>query len=248
MKIGKKFEVAILLCAGRGIRLTPLVKEFGKPLVDLNGKPAISYCLDAVHAYTDHLVVVANPVNHDDIRRFLDEDGRFTKANIALQEIPLGVADAVKMALRQINAGPAVIVCGDNVFPPEDVAGVLQAITESENEMAWTFRQVDLEQSKRFAVLECIDGVSQLVQKPPKPQSGICWCGPVAVRNVKMLRQYLDEMQPPHLGELEFIDIINLYIRHHKAVMFEGTSYFFDVGTPDIIEKVCQFFQKPTIR
>ena len=36
---------AVVLAAGKGVRMLPLTKDVPKPLIEINGKPFISYLL-----------------------------------------------------------------------------------------------------------------------------------------------------------------------------------------------------------
>jgi D-glycero-alpha-D-manno-heptose 1-phosphate guanylyltransferase len=50
---------AVVLCGGLGTRLGPLTREIPKPLMDVAGKPFISYVLDHLAANDTTEIVLA---------------------------------------------------------------------------------------------------------------------------------------------------------------------------------------------
>jgi choline kinase len=110
---------AVIIAAGDGGRLYPLTGDTPKPLLELHGRPIISYVLDALHVagVTDAIVVLG--YRGDQIRRALAEHApcgmriRFVEND----EFMLGNARSV-WAARAAVEGSFVLAMADHLVEP----------------------------------------------------------------------------------------------------------------------------------
>lgn len=234
---------AILLAAGRGKRLSLVAKEFYKPMVDIAGKPVISYSVAALEPFVSGFVVVANDTNANLVRNAvvcaLSCD---MSVEVAIQETPLGVANAVAQAIPFIKNGPAVIACGDNIFSSKNVQKILRQLDEG-YEMSWSSQLISIDEASRYAVLEQTENGTRLIQKPVNPSSQVCWCGPVAVKDVSLLANYIENVEKSSCGEYEFVDVINQYLARNVAKHVLSEEPFYDVGTPASLDAARKYFK-----
>ncbi|MBV9881095.1 MAG: nucleotidyltransferase family protein [Gemmatirosa sp.] len=130
---------AVILAAGRGTRmrepdpaarLTPeqsaAADRGAKAMMPIHGRPFLDHALGALaDAGVDDACLVVGP-EHDEIgARYGGDTWRRPGVRIAVQERPLGSADAV-LAAEPFAAGePFIVVNGDNLYPAAAVAALL---------------------------------------------------------------------------------------------------------------------------
>ncbi|MCR4334656.1 MAG: nucleotidyltransferase family protein [Patescibacteria group bacterium] len=84
---------AVILAAGKGVRMAPLTNEIPKPLVLVRGKPFIEHIIDALHEVVNEFIIV---IGHkgEQIKNHLKKKYPHYSITYVEQEKPLGTADA----------------------------------------------------------------------------------------------------------------------------------------------------------
>jgi len=102
---------AIIPAAGRGSRLG---SDRSKILYTVAGRPLIEWLLDFLEPNCSRLIFVLSPEGVAEVRPELARliPGRY---EIAIQEVPRGMGDAVELALAAVGTPRVVIVWGDQV-------------------------------------------------------------------------------------------------------------------------------------
>jgi hypothetical protein len=105
---------ALILAAGRGVRLAPLAGPVMLPLYRVDGdRPLVLAALDFARGFdVETTVVVANPVNRDAIAVLA------VGASIATQAEPTGVIDAIAIGTEIDETARVLLLCADNLFDP----------------------------------------------------------------------------------------------------------------------------------
>jgi bifunctional UDP-N-acetylglucosamine pyrophosphorylase/glucosamine-1-phosphate N-acetyltransferase len=113
---------AVFLCGGSGKRMFPITED--KFLLDFLGKPLLQRQIEmAQEAGLKHFVIVGNPGNIEGIERITKKISG-AKFELALQERPLGIADALKSA-KPFLQGQVLIVNPNDVFSPSAYAKIV---------------------------------------------------------------------------------------------------------------------------
>ncbi len=118
---------AVVLAAGRGVRLGDLTRTTPKVLVEVNGRPLLDYHLDALRAVGVRRVVLV--VHHfaEQIHRHVADGRPFAlRVESVHQPEPLGTGDAVRVAGPRVETDP-FLLCYADVFLPNEPA-VLRAM------------------------------------------------------------------------------------------------------------------------
>ncbi len=113
---------AVVLAAGRGVRLGDLTRATPKVLVEVNGRALLDYHLDALRAVGVRRVVLV--VHHfaEQVRRHVDDGRRFgLRVEGVHQPEPLGTGDAVRVAGPRVETDP-FLLCYADVFLPNEPA------------------------------------------------------------------------------------------------------------------------------
>jgi UDP-N-acetylglucosamine diphosphorylase / glucose-1-phosphate thymidylyltransferase / UDP-N-acetylgalactosamine diphosphorylase / glucosamine-1-phosphate N-acetyltransferase / galactosamine-1-phosphate N-acetyltransferase len=114
---------AVILAAGRGVRLRPLTYDLPKPMIRLAGKNLIEHNLDRLPAEVDELVMVVGYLAPQIINHFgNDYQGR--KITYVKQRSLLGTGHALKLC-RDILAGRFLVMMGDDIYSSDDIATCL---------------------------------------------------------------------------------------------------------------------------
>jgi NDP-sugar pyrophosphorylase family protein len=116
---------AVFLLAGRGSRMAPLTDTTPKPMLRVAGKTLIDHKLEALPEHVTELVFIVGYLGHV-IR---DAYGsKWRGRNITYVEEPLarGTGYALFKAKDAIGTGSFIVLNGDDVYHPEDLAKVGQ--------------------------------------------------------------------------------------------------------------------------
>jgi glucose-1-phosphate thymidylyltransferase len=123
---------AIVMAAGEGSRLRPLTDRWPKPVLPIDGRPAIATLLhELAAAGVVRATVVTGPLA-EQVERLVGEPGAFPlEVRFARQPERDGSAGAVLCGLRGGATVPALLCGADTVFRPGDVAAFARAFAES---------------------------------------------------------------------------------------------------------------------
>jgi UDP-N-acetylglucosamine diphosphorylase/glucosamine-1-phosphate N-acetyltransferase len=225
---------AIVLAAGRGVRLWPLTSTRPKPLLPLpGGETILSRVISAVRSHVDGLVVVVSRDAYGDmVRRHVESLG--VDARFAVQEEPRGTGDAVAAALRALpkTADELLIVYGDLVFEK----GIIDTLASAG---APSVAAVKVSNPWEYGVLQadekgCLRAVRE---KPRDARPGSPINAGIYLLERSDVEAHIEDMRVSPRGELEFTDVISA-IASEKCVKVVSDGWrWLDAGRPwDLFE------------
>jgi glucose-1-phosphate thymidylyltransferase len=194
------------------------------------GRPFLDYSLSALAdaGYTDVCLVVAP--DHEAMARYYRGPGapRRLRLEFAVQEQPIGTADAVAAAAPWTGTDPFLVINGDNYYAVRTLAalagrpGAATALYRAATLVARS--NIPSERIRAFALGVVEDGaLARIVEKPTPEQAAAlgeealvsmtCWRMPPAIHAA------CRRVTPSARGELELVDAVNLLLA--DGVRFE---------------------------
>jgi glucose-1-phosphate thymidylyltransferase len=217
---------AVLLAAGEGTRLRPLTEDRPKALVEVDGKPILTHCLEELSALgASEFVVVVGYRGEQIMERYGDEfDG--VPVTYTYQREQLGLAHALLTVEEHVD-DDFMLMLADNVFHA-NLEDVVDRQRRDEADAAFLVETVPTEDASRYGV--CV--TNEVVEKPADPPSNLVMTGfytftPAIFHACRLVR-------PSDRGEYELSDAIDLLVRSGRtidAVVLDGWRV--DVGYPE---------------
>ncbi len=166
-------ETCVLLAGGAGRRLERVTAGGNKHLLEIDGRPALGYVIEAIVATrsVDRLVVVTRPDSSRSIEELLTQARRDVEVVVRVQAHPTGTLDAVMTAWSEIEDRRSFAVhYGDNLFAWRELPPFRQALRE--DAMACVYTVDPPEDWRRYGAVRTIGGaddgslVAGLTEKP----------------------------------------------------------------------------------
>jgi glucose-1-phosphate thymidylyltransferase len=223
----------IILAGGSGTRLYPITHSLSKQLLPVYDKPMIYYPLSVLMlAGIRDVAIVTTPADRDQFRRLLGDGSQWGMAFTYIpQPRPEGLAQAYLLAEDFLAGGPSVMVLGDNIFFGHGLPEMLRAAgARAEGGTVFGYQVRDPE---RYGVVEFdAEGrVLSIEEKPTAPRSRYAVTGLYVLDGSAPARA--TTILPSARGELEIIDLLNLYRTDGLLVVERmGRGYaWLDTGT-----------------
>ena len=225
----------LILSGGKGTRLRPLTYTSAKQLVPIANKPVLFYGIEAlVNANIRDIGIVVGDTQAE-IRAAVGDGSRWgVSIHYIEQELPKGLAHAVKISETFIGQEPFVMYLGDNLLNKSISRFVQEFDREKPAAQILLARVPD---PQMFGVAQLRDGkVVRLVEKPTEP------IGDLALVGVYMFQSDIFEsvkrIQPSSRNELEITDAIQALIDRGLDVPPQIVSgWWKDTGKPeDLLE------------
>ncbi|MFQ5794406.1 MAG: glucose-1-phosphate thymidylyltransferase [Candidatus Bipolaricaulia bacterium] len=223
---------AVVLCAGKGIRLRPLTHTGAKHLIPVANKPVIEYNIEALQdAGIEEVGIVVSPNVEDEFTARLGDGSRWgVRIHYILQRDPKGLAHAVACVEEFVGDEPFLVYLGDNLLE-NGVRRFIDDFNASDAHAAIVLYEVN--DPSRFGVAEIEDGqIVRLVEKPEQPRSNQAIIGVYLFdRNIFPA---IEATEPSARGELEITDAIQRLIEEgHQVIPYSVEGWWIDTGGPE---------------
>lgn len=224
---------ALVLCGGRGTRLRPLTFTTAKQLIPVANRPILSYVMDHLkHAGITETGTVVSPETSADIAAYLGSGETWgMHVEYLLQERPLGLAHAVKVARPFLKDDAFVMYLGDNLLQ-QGVGEALGLFGRERADAVIMLKEVPDPRAFGVAVVDAAGAVVELVEKPPDPPSSLALIGVYVFS--PLIHDAIARISPSKRGELEITDAIRELMAIGGKVRAERvTGWWLDTGKKD---------------
>lgn len=246
----------VILAGGTGTRLSPMTRITNKHLLPVVDRPMIYYPLETlVNAGIKDIMIITGDDYAESFKEligssgsnFLDDikklgsttDVSYINLQYAIQDMPGGIAHALKLAKDFVGKDNCVVILGDNIFE-DDISKQIKAF-ESETCGAFVmlkaipeeylYETKYKEKRARFGIAD-VEGekIIRIIEKPTPEQSR----SNLAVTGIYMYTpdvfDKLEIVRPSWRNELEISDINEMYVADGcmKYEMLQG--FWSDVG------------------
>lgn len=116
---------AVILAAGKGLRLRPFTENHPKPLIPIAGKPLIEYTLESLPDNTTEIIIVVGYLS-EQIIAHLGDSWHGKPIRYVKQEILLGTGDAILQAKSIVDRN-FLVVNGDDLYDKNDLTKLLDS-------------------------------------------------------------------------------------------------------------------------
>ena len=235
----------IILAGGLGTRMSPLTKAVNKQLLPIHDKPLIFYPLSILMlANIRDILIVVNKGQLNQYKKIIP-DGKNLGIKITYieQDKPRGLPDAFILGRKFINNQNVALILGDNFFYGQNLSKNLINCSKLKSGAKILIHKVSNPQLFGVAKINSKNRVLKIVEKPKKFISDYAITGLYFFdRNVS---KYSTKLKPSKRGELEIVDLINIYKRKKKlSADFIGRGgAWLDTGSIDDFYKTSAFVQ-----
>ena len=267
-------DTAVILARGLGTRmrqedpeaaLNPEQEEIAstgvKALIPIQ-RPFLDYVLTALADAGYHRVGLVVGPEHQALREYYGETLAYTRLEVgfAIQERPLGTADAVAAAERFVAGEPFLMVNSDNYYPVEALQSLRglggPGLAVFVRDSMLRHSNIPAERLRQFAVVEVdAQGYMRRIVEKPDPQVLASLPEPVGVsmncwRFDQRIFAACRAIGPSPRGELEITDAVQHAIDHlgvrFRALPFEAAVL--DLSSRSDVGPVSRFLAEVTVR
>ncbi|MEK6900902.1 MAG: sugar phosphate nucleotidyltransferase [Nanoarchaeota archaeon] len=231
---------AVLLAAGRGVRLLPLTLDKPKVLIDVNGKPFLWYVLEHLRlAGFDDIGLVVG-YKKEKVEAFVDgyvQKQGGMKITLIEQQKQLGTGNAVLCAQEFVGTDNFMVYYTDNLISMGDLRR-LPVDDEFNYIMA-----MQVQYPERYGVL--VHEGDMLLEIREKPQE-YCgnWVNAGIYKFTPEVFALLDKVTLSPRGEVELTDAVTMLAKKRKVKVLKLKEYWLDLGVKDDIPKVGTFLKE----
>lgn len=226
---------AVILAAGKGIRMMPLTKNTPKVLVKVAEKPFLYYIIKSLQkaGYTNLCLIVG--YKSEKIEDFLKKYK--IKATLIQQKEQKGTGDAVMHAKPFVGKENFIVLGGDNLWSAED----LKSMNKQDD---YTYISgIEVQNPEKYGVLIEEKGFLKEIKEKPKENYGNL-INTGLYKFTPEIFEALTQIKLSPRAEYELTDAITLLARHKKVKLIKIKDFWKDLGTIQDIEPMNAFLKK----
>ena len=205
----------IILAGGSGTRMSPITKAVNKQLLPLYDKPLIYYPLSVLMlAGIKNILIIVNKGQLAQFRKILPEKNNLgIKIQYKEQLKPDGLPQAFKIGEKFIGKDNVSLILGDNFFFGQSLTKIFKSNINLKSGAKIFIHPV---KNPKFYGVATLKGnkVINLIEKPKKTKSNYAVTGLYFFDNKVV--EYAKKLKPSKRGELEIIDLLNIYKKKNK--------------------------------
>ena len=222
----------LVLSGGKGTRLRPLTYTMGKQLIPVGNRPIICYPLQHIlDAGIRDIGVVISPETGSQVREAIASWFPTLDITYILQEQPLGLAHAVKVASPFLKDSSFVMYLGDSLIG-EGISGLLSEFQSSNADVVVLLKQVPEPSRFGVALVDDEGSIQRFVEKPREHVSDLALVGVYCFSAA--VHEAVESITPSWRDELEITDAIQFLLeKGHRVIGKRLETWWLDCGKKD---------------
>ena len=215
---------AVILAAGRGVRMGKLTEDTPKPMLLIQGIPKLVYTLRALPNEVTEVIFVVGYLG-EQIREYFGDTFEGKKIRYAEQEELNGTGGAMHL-VRNLVRGKFLVIMGDALYLKEDLEKLI--------DHDFAVLACEMVDSSQFGVLQ-VDvngGLVGILEKPHDPDMKLVNTG------AYMLSESFFDYPLVPISETEYglpQTLMSMRGEHETAV--ETTKTWFPIGNPEALDE-----------
>ena len=232
----------LILAGGSGSRLHPLTFGTSKQLLPVYDKPMIYYPLSTLMmAGVMDILIITTPHEADQFQRLLADGSQWgINLTYAVQLRPEGLAQALIIGEKFIDAEPVALILGDNIFFGPGMGTSLERMKHRPGATIFAY---EVDNPSAFGVIEFDSAgkVVSLTEKPKEPKSN--FIVPGLYFYDENVCEIVKQLRPSARGELEITDLNSKYLEKGmlQVEVLDKDKTWLDTGSID------DFYQAATV-
>jgi len=232
--------IGVIPAAGNGTRLLPITKIVNKTLLLVYDKPVIYYAIDVlVNSGIKDIVIIVPTVHLNQFEKLLEDRDTMGIRNLHIKvcDHALGMPFSIRQAKELAGKKPIMVVPGDNIF----LSYFAKDVSSFRDGALVCLRKVKDPSIFGVPVFKNRKIVS-FIEKPKSPKSKYAVVAPYIFDS--KVYDYIDSLKPSQRGELEIVDLLNIYLANSRLKIIKMNGFWKDIGTPDSLVEAGVFIKR----
>jgi glucose-1-phosphate thymidylyltransferase len=226
---------ALVLAAGKGVRLRPITLEKPKPLIEVAGKPFLYFVLKNLRkAGFKDIAIVVN-YKKEMIEEFIINEN--IKAKLIVQSETLGTGHAVKTAEEWAGNDDFIVLMGDNLYSPEDLHAMKRY-----DEFCYVAGTYSDHPENYGVLITQGEFLLKIVEKPKELIGDIINTG--LYKFTPEIFRALGMIKKSERGEYELTDALSILAKEKKVKVIEISGYWMKMDSKQDIENLNKFLSE----
>jgi len=225
---------AVVLAAGKGVRLWPLTENRSKHMIPVAGKPIVEHVISAIRSAGIRSIVLVTRYKSELVKKHI---GNGSKLGVTVDYVDQpdisGTANAILMAQDKVGSNDFLVAYGDLVVTPRAINRVLDTYRKKGGKPTIGLIPVSRPESYGMAKISG-DLLTEIIEKPSQSQSpsNLANTG-IYVLNPTIF-DHLQTTVRSGRGEFEITDTISSLAKTGTPVAFAriDPSDWQDIGKP----------------
>lgn len=219
---------AVILAAGKGLRLRPFTENSPKPLIPIAGRPLIKYTLQSLPDEITEIIIVIGYLG-EQIKSHLGNSWQGKVITYVEQTELLGTGDALFRA-KDLLQGKFLALNGDDLYKKSDLEKLLQF---NYSVLAWPSQT-----AYQYGLKTSPDGYLQGFDK----NSGLTNCGAYCL-NKDFFSYQLESIEVHSTTEYSLPHTLIKVAEQEQVKVIEATDWL-PVGTPEQLKFAERYYLK----
>lgn len=219
---------AVILAAGKGLRLRPFTEKHPKPLISIGDKPLLEHTLASLPTSIDKVLIVVGYLGEQIVEHF-GSYWNSRQIHYVKQTELLGTGDALHRA-KHLLVSPFLVVNGDDLYTKADLE---KLITQPNSMLVWPSQK-----TSNYGIVkgetENFEGFSD--------QSSLINCGAYFLTN-EFFEEKLVSVPVPNGVEYSLPHTLAEFAKKTPVRLVEATRWL-PVGTPEQLQFANSYFTK----